>query len=104
MMANDRIILAHKPTGRAIVLGKKLSSWSSTHGLGEILEKFFDLTFEDAPGNDEVDNFVLLFECSGDIEWDYDRAKSEDPKEDWVLWVKWENEAWRKAREDSGEG
>ncbi len=73
-MANNRMFLCYKPTGRAIMLGKHSGvAWHSPPQSNE-LDLFFDQCFDDwCDAHDESkydENFVLLTE--NDPFWNYD--------------------------------
>lgn len=63
IMANNRMFLLHKPSGKAIFLGKRLiSGWYDVpERLSEKVQSLFDAAFE-ATGPDGEDDFCIALE------------------------------------------
>ena len=75
-MANNRMFLVHRPTGKAVTLGKRMGRgwYAPPHTLARDLARLFEMA-EDA--SEDLDDFVLAMEIaegpSGAITgWTYD--------------------------------
>jgi hypothetical protein len=61
-VANDRMLLVHIPSKRAVTLAKRLASpWYTPGPMSEKMDDFFELIGEDWDSR----NFTLLFEEDG---------------------------------------
>lgn len=75
-MANNRMYLVHKPTGRAVFLGKRMAwGWYSVpDDIKERLEALFEAVEDDAGSSQ--DDFAVALECATDQphaidDWEY---------------------------------
>ena len=78
-MANNRMFLLHRPTGRAVYLGKRMAwGWyDAPEDLGDRLQTLYD---EIEEANENQDDFCIAMEditdaplCFGD--WKYDKEE-----------------------------
>ena len=69
-MANNRMLLVHRPTGLAVFLGKRMAwGWYTSEGIGYRLEERISSLFEEVENSDYTgtqDDFALAMEvCTG---------------------------------------
>jgi len=71
-MANNRLFLMHVPTGKALMLGKRMALGWYQQPTVEDFEKFYNETLDDG-GVENQDNFKLMIEDNEycDISSDY---------------------------------
>jgi hypothetical protein len=67
-MANNRMYLVYKPTGRAVFLGKRMGQewYGAPENLGALVETLFDLSAEEDVWSD---SYELVFEETGAIDY-----------------------------------
>lgn len=88
-MANNRLILYHRPTGHYVYLGKRMGwgwylNWAET--MGEQMQAFYQRCIDDLPPGGDQDDFILLAENrhakNNPFVCDDWRAEHKEPPED----------------------